>query len=220
MARAAAKSRFFLILVCVLSCGALPVEATGQSQVQPSSNLVVQKGTVLKFVLVQPLNSISAEVGDDVPLLLDRPLVVDGVTVLDRRLIAHGTITAVKRAGPKCQFGKVSLKVDNFRFPDSSKAKTEILFPMPGAQRYVPERFPPFAVRPRHHKTSNTIRHHPHNPWKWIVYAPLFPIALPMVAIRMSGEGAGPCQVHGREYVLPAGSTVAVRITEDHHLHY
>jgi len=143
MARAAAKSRFFLILVCVLSCGALPVEATGQSQVQPSSNLVVQKGTVLKFVLVQPLNSISAEVGDDVPLLLDRPLVVDGVTVLDRRLIAHGTITAVKRAGPNCQFGKVSLKVDNFRFPDSSKAKPKFCLPCREPRDMFPNDFPP-----------------------------------------------------------------------------
>ena len=214
------KSRFSVILACVLSCVLLSFEASGQSHTQPSSNLVVHKGTVLKFVLVQPLNSTHAEVGDNVPLRLDRPLVIDGVTLLDRGLIAYGTVTGVKRAGPKCQFGKVSLKVDNFRFPDSSKAKTEILFAVPGTQRYVPERLPTSPVRHQHHNASNPIRHRTRNSWKWIVYAPLIPVALPMLAIRMSGEGAGPCQVQGREYVLPAGSTVAVKITEDHHVNY
>lgn len=214
------KSRFLLILVCILSGVSLSVDADGQILTQPSGNVVVQKGTILKFILVRPLNSTSAKVGDDVPLLLERPLVVDGVTLLGRGLIAHGRVTGVERTGPQCHFGKVSWKLDHVTFPDSSKAKTKILFALPGTKGYVPERLPTSALRHHRHNASNTIRHHHHDAWKWIVYAPLIPIALSMLAIRMSGEGAGPCKAQGQDYVLPAGSTVAVKITKDHHAHY
>lgn len=202
------KSCFLVVWFALLSSFVSPQLSLCQSP-KTKNKVLLQRGVALKFSLMRPLSSSSAKVGDDVPLRLERPLVIDGVHLLEPGIIAHGKVTRVKAAGPKCRRGEVQWKLDSVAFGDSSTAKTEVIMAIARVNAAVPESYP-----------SNAIQRGRHDAWKWIVFSPLLVIEFPILLIGMSGEGGGPCTTPGEDYVLPANSTIAVAIAKNHHVHY
>src|ERR1041385_2958444 len=107
----------FKQVLAVLTIG-LTILCNAQAQKGPEHTVVVSRGTVLKLSTVQPLDSATARPGDDVPLRLSRPLVVNGVTLLREGEVLHGRVTHVRRAGAKCHYGEVGWKIDRVSFGD------------------------------------------------------------------------------------------------------
>lgn len=205
------KSRFLVVWFALLSSFVSPQSSFCQSP-KTKDTVLVRRGVTLKFLLVKPLSSETANVGDDVPLLLARPLVVDGVTLLEPGVLAHGKVTKVRRAGPNCRSGRVQWKVDNLEFADGSKAKTEMMVGYSGGRGDVPERVP-----------SSAIQRGRHDAWRRIAYAPLFAVELPflvLLVIAMSSGDGGPCTTPGQDYVLPSNYAIAVAIAKNHRVHY
>lgn len=83
----------------------------------------MRKGKALKFALVQSWKPISAKKGDDIPLKLAQPLVIDGMTLLPEGTIVHAKI--VKRwwgeDGPY-----LDMQLKRLRMGDGSQAKVRI----------------------------------------------------------------------------------------------
>jgi hypothetical protein len=63
------------------------------AQDQPPHKLEIRKGVVLQFETLHDLSSKTAKVGDAVPLRLRKPLIIDGVTVLQAGTPAEGLVT-------------------------------------------------------------------------------------------------------------------------------
>src|SRR5580698_8178600 len=99
-----------LAIVCVFLT--LLNQSSQAQPLMPPRTVVVQKGVVLKFATVAELSSETARKGDHVPLVLTRPLVVDGITLLPIGTQADGMVTKAKKAGPKCMQGYVEWEVD------------------------------------------------------------------------------------------------------------
>jgi hypothetical protein len=79
----------------------LPVSQNNQPAPVRSSGIVtIRKHTSVKFVTVQPIDSATAKIGDDIPLQLAIPVIADGVTVLPAGTIVHSKVLKVKKAGP------------------------------------------------------------------------------------------------------------------------
>lgn len=181
--------------------------AIAQSR-QGTDLVVVRRGTALKFWLVNSLDSNSAKIGDDVPLRLARPLKIDGVTLLQPGVLAHGKMKKVKRAGPNCAIGNVVWRVDSIVFPDLSKADTEKLLEVRRQDYDPPDSYPGRAIQKGRHDF-----------WRWIVFSPLLAIEVPILYVGMS-ENGGKCHTRGKEYTLPADATIVVVIAKDHHVHF
>ena len=188
------------IVTCLLIGWLAAETASGQQQ---AGVVMVPRGTLLKYSLVTSLDSATAKVGDEVSLRLARPLVVDGITLLQPGAIAKGRVTRVKRPGPKCRRGHVDWNVDNVSFSDSSEARTEKFWE--NIHFEPPERYPESEIQ---HRSG----------WQWVVYAPLIALELPLIAIATSGEKK--CKDPGNEYVLPANATIIVIVLKSHHVHY
>lgn len=71
----------------------LVVSSDALAQQAQAHRVIVRKGAGLKLALLQPLDSATAKAGDDVPLRLSRPLVVNGVTLLGEGDVLHGKVT-------------------------------------------------------------------------------------------------------------------------------
>jgi hypothetical protein len=96
--------------------------------------VLVRKNTALKFALLEPLDPVPAKVGDDVPLRLARPLVVDGVTLLPAGGVFHARVTKVKQP-TKCKGGDVELELSRVAFADSTYCKNQSIFHKPARRR-------------------------------------------------------------------------------------
>jgi hypothetical protein len=177
----------------------------GLGQQGPALNrsVMISRHTALRFALLQPLDSGTAKVGDDVPLRLTRPLVVDGVTVLPAGAFAHGRITRVKR--PRmCYEGELDWKLKRITFPDSTTAKTAVAFVDSKPDAQVPSSF-----RLSHQGDDISTR----DALSLLaVTAVVWPYLLADEALHHDEKG---CSL-GPEYYLPANSTVAVVLTRSH----
>src|SRR5215471_13446410 len=60
----------------------LASQAVAQQATSFTGQVKVERGTVLNFTILETLDSTTTRVGDDVPLCLARPLIVDGVVLL------------------------------------------------------------------------------------------------------------------------------------------
>ena len=69
--------KLFAVLLAVART--LPDDAGAQQASTSVHTVLVRKNTALKFVPLEALDPASARVGDDLPLRLARPLVVDGL---------------------------------------------------------------------------------------------------------------------------------------------
>jgi hypothetical protein len=190
----------------------LVVSSDALAQQTPAQRTVVRKGAGLKMAMLQPLDSATAKEGDDVPLRLSRPLVVNGVTLLREGEILHGKVTRVKHAGPRCRNGQVTWKLDSIPFADGSTAKSNVRFTTPEPDAKVDDQLDTGV-----------------NPFVWFFVVPIAgPFVVAFIVISspvlflnhiLPGSLNG-CSVPGKEFQLPANATVGVAIMKDHHVSY
>lgn len=188
--------KLFAVLLAVAL--ALPGDA-GQQASTSANTVLVRKNTALKFVPLEALDPASAKVGDDVPLRLARPLVVDGVTLLPAGGMFHARVTKVKQP-TKCKGGDVELELSRVTFADSTTARTKVFFISPLEDAEVDENY-------NSHFSASDI------PGALVISLVTLPLDL-LSAIL--GHDYCPDQV-----VIPRpGKTVAVIFTKDHRVRY
>jgi hypothetical protein len=188
--------------------------ASAQSTSSGGTTLVVPKGAVLKLTNTQPLDSSTAKAGDAVPLRLTRPLVVDGVTLLPEGTAVVGKITKVKRAGLGCHYGSITWKLDRVPFADSSTARTRLLFARDNIHEDVP-----FMLPKQEHRTAGDVMD---DVGMYSIIGTLVavasPVVVPLLIKEQISEHNTCSHISGEDYLLPAGSVVAVVVTEKHHV--
>lgn len=202
--------------------GLSPTQATAASA--PRTHKVrVPRRAGLKFETLAPLTSATAKVGDNVPLRLARPLVINNVTVLPAGHMATARVIRVQRASA-CHDGRVDWTLDRVPFPDSTTAKTKIW-----------SAGPVLKVPPRlfHEEDAGQLDGMLELPtlnewWEAPLAAPLYAFEIacesPFLAIvglaLLFDSFNSSCTVPGKEYELPANSAVAVMITKSHTVQY
>jgi len=191
----------------------LVVSSDVLAQQAPAHRTIVRKGAGLKMALLQPLDSRTAKEGDDVPLRLSRPLVVDGVTLLREGEILHGKVTRVKHAGPRCRDGEVKLKLARIPFADGTTARSSIRFITPEPDAKVADELDIAELGPAFRFFAAPIA----IPF----YLAIVVIASPVLLLNALSPGTyNSCTMPGKEYQLPVNATVAVVIRKDHHVSY
>ena len=191
----------------------LVVSSDALAQQPAAQRTIVRKGAGLKMALLQPLDSRTAKEGDDVPLRLSRPLVVNGVTLLREGEILHGKVTRVKHAGPRCRNGDVKFKLNRIPFADGTTARSSIRFTTPEADAKVADALDTSEPRPAFWFFAAPIA----IPF----YLAIVVIASPVLLLNALSPGTyNSCTMPGREYQLPANATVGVAIMKDHHVNY
>jgi hypothetical protein len=180
------------------------------AQTASAQQVIVPQGKALAVTTLQPLSSTTARPGDDVPLRLSRPLVVNGVTLLRKGEVLHGRVTYAQRAGPKCRYGTVRWKMDRIGFADHSSARARIYSNLPWTRRPVPDQLPLGSDKTFADRLLVSV-----------IAAPIIALALVVESPRLlmhdsRNDGCGA----GKEYLLPANSTIAVVITKDHHVRF
>ena len=207
----------FRKMIALIACGLVFVPCVAQSQAATPGRVVVYKGVVLKLTNVQPLDSTRAKEGDQVPLKLARPLVVDGITVLPEGAFVYGRVTRVKHAGKDCRDGAVKWKVDSVTFPDSTQAKAHILFAEADQNFAVPDVEPGKDKRLKAGDVLDGMGVGFEAVMWFIVLAPIIIILLPSSLDENAQAKAKACGGKmGHEYLLPENSTVAVAISRNH----
>jgi hypothetical protein len=198
--------------LAVLAIG-LVVSSEALAQQAPAHWTIVRKGAGLKMATLQPLDSTTAKAGDNVPLRLSRPLVVNGVTLLSEGDILHGRVTRVKHAGPRCRNGEVKFKLERIPFADGTTAKSSVIFINPDPDAKVAEQM-------------NTGEIGPFLKWLLIPISTPFVVAFLVMASpavlfnALFPDALTACTVPGKEFQLPANATVGVAILKDHHVRY
>ncbi|HET9181229.1 MAG TPA: hypothetical protein VFP59_03775 [Candidatus Angelobacter sp.] len=187
----------------------------------PKHTIKVPRRAGLKFLTLVPLSSATAKAGDQVPLRLDQPLIINNQTVLPAGTVVKATVTQVKPAD-KCHDGEVHWKLDRVPFPDSSTAKTKIWSTAPGPTLEVPERLFREDVEDDVTFTSwPAINEWWEAPFAAPMYTVLIAFSSFLLVLRVIGlPFSSSCEVPGKEYELPVGSSVAVMVTEAHTLSY
>ena len=184
----------------------------------PAKTVSVPKNTALRFALTEPLSSETATVGDDVPLRLKRPLVIDGVTMLAEGEIVHARIAKVKHADSNCHDGDIRLKLDRVAFADSSAAKVKVRILNPLEDVDVPMSFAPEAKGELDGLSTffafGTV---------FLIFSPiLIPVFLIYEPVWLVHKLFHPssCHASGQPMLLPANATVGVEIVEEHRVRY
>jgi len=208
----------------ILAIIALASTIVSQSLAQagpPASpkTMTIPKNTALRFALTEQLSSETATAGDDVPLRLKRPLVIDGVTVLAAGEMVHARIAKVKHAGPDCHDGNIKLKLDRVPFADSSTVKVKVRTLSPLEDVDVPMSFAPETKGDFKDGLSTFFAFS-------TVFLIFSPIIIPVLVIyepiwlvhKMFHPSS--CRAAGQPMLLPANATVGVEIVEDHRVRY
>lgn len=94
-----------LALLC-LSVGAGSASAQGRQ-------VVIPDGTEVFAVTVDKLSSATAAEGDRIQLRVDEPVVVDGLVVISKGAIIHGTVADVGRRGRMGRSGRINIRVES-----------------------------------------------------------------------------------------------------------
>jgi hypothetical protein len=149
--------------------------------------------------------------GDRVPLVLTRPLVVDGITLLPIGAQAYGVVTKAKKGGPNCTQGFIKWEVDQVRFGDASSAVTEIYTTAPWPDTPVPELVDSSEVRRGRHDDLKAL------PEIVVFTPPLFAAYIIYALFHPRSTG---CTGNGSDNVFPAGSTVGVVVAKKHGVRY
>jgi hypothetical protein len=209
LASSGRRQAMFKHILAVIGIGLLGV-LVAVAQTVPAQQVIVSKGTALAVTTLQPLSSTTARTGDDVPLRLSRPLVVNGVTLLREDELLHGRVTHVQRAGPKCRYGTVQWKIDRISFTDHSSAHARLYVNAPWSRRPVPDQLPLGTDKSVADRLIIST-----------IAAPIIALALVVESPRLvmhdsRNDGCGA----GKDYLLPANSTLAVVITKDHHVRF
>jgi hypothetical protein len=165
----------------------------------------VLRGEVVKLATTAPMNSAMAKEREDVVLRVAEPLRWHSVTLLASGDLVHGRIRKVKHAKPSCSDGAISLDVPALRLANAGKVKARVAFTNPDPDFKVPAQMPTGHM----------------NAGEWAIGGSLLAVFLPLYGPYAAGEAlARHCSGLGNDYVLPAGATVAVVITEDYNVSY
>lgn len=100
---------------------------TGTARADRSDTVLIRRGTSMRFETEQPIDSASANRGDDVPLRLIRPLVIDSKVVLPPGFEAHGKVTRRSKV-IGCAAEPAWWKIDRMRMPNGSTALVQKMF--------------------------------------------------------------------------------------------
>jgi hypothetical protein len=186
----------FKRILAVLVIGFVLVpQAAAQQPTISTGQLTVPRGTVLTFRTLQYLDSATAKVGDDVPLRLECPLVVDGVVLLPAGEAVHGRVTKVKRAGPKGHDGYVYWKLNRIKFADGTTAKS-----MVGTIGELDGFWDTF--------------------WLIVIFSPVLPFYLAHLIFGDDDNKNPRSSAPGEEFSFPANSEVEITIMKNHQVHF
>jgi len=195
------------------------LDKENKAPVPKTHTIEVPRRAGLKFVTLELLSSETSKVGDDVPVRLDRDLVINNMTVLPAGTIAHGRVVEVKKQ-TKCKNGQVHWKLETIPFPDGSTAKAQL---WGVGVSEVPERLfktdegESFVFFPAINEWWEVILSLPIYAMDVVNLAILSPFLLLAVG---SGIGQDSCTTPGKIYELAAGSSVAVMVTKAHKVTY
>jgi hypothetical protein len=213
------KQFIAVLAIALVLASEAAAQQSGPAPAAPSKGTVkVRRRTGLKLQLLQPLDSETAKVGDDVPLRLARPLIVNNITILEAGELVHGKVVHVSKAGPKCHEGNVAVELKAITFHDGSTAKAQI---------WNINASPDVNVPPRLFKEAEGEGALPPiNEWYEVI--PAVPIYIfyfvcisPFLAlIPLAILSGSSCDTPGKEFHLPANATVAVMISKDHRVSY
>jgi len=171
----------------------------------------VKRGQTIRLVLITPLDSAYANIGDEVSAKLERPLVADGATVLPADWIVHGTVTKVKRAGKNCHSGQIKWKLTTVTAPNGDRLAVQQVFSYPFNPNHTgdPDWVPLDTV-------GTKIRRKIVFVGVVAIFVALSPFTIPM-AIAMAGEN--PCHGEpGQEKLLQAGKSYLYAVSKDTHV--
>ena len=87
----------------------------------------LKRGHMLELLLVTPLDSGHARVGDDVVMKLPQSLVADGVTVLPLDSVVRGRVTNVTHAGKNCRSGRIDFELSPAKLSDGTEVKIRLV---------------------------------------------------------------------------------------------
>ncbi|HET9181228.1 MAG TPA: hypothetical protein VFP59_03770 [Candidatus Angelobacter sp.] len=175
------------------------------AQQKPLQAHKVPRGQGVKLATVTPISSATAKKGQEVLLRVVEPLTWQSVTLLAAGDLVHARISKVKHAKPSCSDGKISVEVSALTLANAGTVKARVEFINPD---------PDFPVRAQ-------ILADPMNAGEWVAAGVLVGIAVPFAAPYAAAEAlVHRCSGLGNDYVLPAGATVAVAITEDYTVSY
>lgn len=104
-----------IALLCLIA-GA----GTASAQVR---QVVIPDGTEVFAVTVDKLSSATAAEGDRIQLRVDEPVVVDGVVVISKGAIIHGTVADVGRRGRMGRSGRINIRVESTVAVDGQRVK-------------------------------------------------------------------------------------------------
>lgn len=196
------KTIFALVIIGSLTA----VSSVAQQPVPVTSTVTVPKGTYLRFATVKALDPATANVGDDVPLRLLRPLTVEGVVLVPAGVVFHGTVTRVTQPGKHCVQGEVKWKLERIEFADGSTAPARITYKSRRANdHYEPGTSSPLSAG---EKTGYAVRD--------IVGAPVFTLAFAEVGTKWLVTrpfNHNACSRYTQDHALPACATVLVQTT-------
>ena len=77
-----------------------------------AQSIDVPGGTTVVVSLTEPISSSTANVGDQVALVVKKEVDVNGMAVVDAGANGHATVTSVTRAGGNGSGGKIAMSVD------------------------------------------------------------------------------------------------------------
>src|SRR3981081_3563808 len=87
--------------------------------------VVLRQGQVVEMKFVRRLDPRRAKIGDDVVLLLAKPLLAEGTTILPAGSAIHARITEVKHAAKKCQPGSIHWELDPLTMTDGTRIEIQ-----------------------------------------------------------------------------------------------
>ena len=144
-------------------------------------------------MLLTPLDSGRAQVGDDVSLKILLPVTVDGVNVLPTGWPVHGRVGGVSRASGNCKPGNVVWKLNEITAPDGTKIT--------------------ISTESTEKKTDKQVK----KAVKYTALAPLAAIASPYLGVLWLGmHNEGRCRgAVGEEERLPAGTALSAEVSKN-----
>src|SRR5580704_12222653 len=107
----------------------LIVRLTSPTQAQDVSlrpkPIKIERGHEVLLVFPTPIDSKFAQLGEDVPMKLFVPLVIEGAVIFPAGFIVHARVTRVRRAGKNCRSGQITWKLAPVIAPDGRELLLE-----------------------------------------------------------------------------------------------
>jgi len=108
------------LALCTLSPTAAAAQATQTSAIAPAAaapatvpqQVLVPGGTTVVVSLTESISSATANVNDQVAIVVKKPVVVNGWLIVPEGANGHATVTAVQHAGGNGSGGKITMSVD------------------------------------------------------------------------------------------------------------